>query len=125
MILSSAVANSTGLQITSQGTEMTPQVEPVAHPQGTTVEVHDLFYNTPARRKFLRSEKTEFEHIDEVVKRIALSCFQVSFTLKHNQRVVRQYRNATSDAERASELRVCAVKHLLKMQYILKRKRRV
>jgi len=100
LVLSSAIENSTGWQVATQGTELEPELTPAAHPQGTTIEVHDLFFNTPARRKFLRSEKTEFDHIDEVIKRMALSHSAVSFTLKHNQRVVRQYRFAHSDAER-------------------------
>lgn len=98
--LSSATANKTGWQVTTHGIEMEPEVSPAAHPQGTTVEVRDLFFNTPARRKFLRAEKTEFDHIDEVIKRMALSFFDVDFTLQHNQRLVRQYRAARSDVER-------------------------
>ncbi|MES2217191.1 MAG: DNA mismatch repair endonuclease MutL [Pseudomonadota bacterium] len=98
--IASAIANSTGWKITLNGTVDLPQVNPVSHPQGTTVEVHDLFFNTPARRKFLRSEKTEFEHIDELIKRIALSHPAVTFTLKHNQRQLRQYLAAHSPAER-------------------------
>jgi DNA mismatch repair protein MutL len=118
--LASAVASSTGWQITTQGTEVEPQIAPVAHPQGTTIEVRDLFFNTPARRKFLRTEKTEFEHIDEVIKRIALSSFNVDFTLKHNQRLVRQYRNATTETE--CEQRVASlcgsdfIEHALKIE---------
>ncbi len=100
LMLSSAVANSTGWKVTTQGTESAPQLHPTSHPQGTTIEVHDLFFNTPARRKFLRTEKTEFDHIDELIKRIALSHSAVTFTLKHNQRLVRQYLAANSDAER-------------------------
>lgn len=61
---------------------------PAAHPQGTTVEVHDLFYNTPARRKFLRSERTEFNHVDKWLKRLALARPDVAFTVSHNRRVV-------------------------------------
>lgn len=99
LTLSSATQNGSGWQVTTQGTDMEPQISPAAHPQGTTVEVRDLFFNTPARRKFLRSEKTEFDHIDELIKRVALSSFNVSFTLKHNQRLVRQYRAATSEIE--------------------------
>lgn len=99
LVLASAVADSTGWKVSTQGTELEPQLHPTSHPQGTTIEIHDLFFNTPARRKFLRSEKTEFDHIDEVIKRVALSYPAISFTLKHNQRLIRQYRAAHSDAE--------------------------
>ena len=60
--------------------------KPAAHPSGTTVEVRDLFYNTPARRKFLRTEKTEFSHVDRTFRSLALSNFRVAFDLSHNQR---------------------------------------
>jgi DNA mismatch repair protein MutL len=63
---------------------------PAAHPQGTTVEVHDLFYNTPARRRFLRTERTEFGHIEKWIRRLALSRPEIAFTLTHNQRTVLQ-----------------------------------
>ncbi len=69
-------------------------IQPAAHNPGTTVEVRELFFNVPARRKFLRTEKTEFSHLDDVVKRIALSHFEVAITLSHNQRVVKQIRPA-------------------------------
>ncbi len=62
------------------------EIKPVAHPPGTSVEVRDLFYNTPARRKFLRSDKTEFGHVELLLKRLALSRFDVGFSLRHNQR---------------------------------------
>lgn len=68
------------------------EIEPASHPQGTTIEVRDLFYNTPARRKFLRTEKTEFTHIEEVVRRIALSRLDVAIRLRHNQRVVMDFK---------------------------------
>lgn len=100
LALLSAVANNTGWQVQGEGIEKALEKSPVAHPEGTTIEVRDLFFNTPARKKFLRSEKTEFDHIDEVIKRIALSSFDVNFTLKHNQKLVRQYRAAHSDIER-------------------------
>jgi DNA mismatch repair protein MutL len=74
-----------------EGRDMQVQLNPVAHPDGTSVDVIDLFFNTPARRKFLRTEKTEFTHIDEVVRRIALSRFDVSFSLKHNGKLLRKY----------------------------------
>jgi DNA mismatch repair protein MutL len=107
LILTSAIADQTGWQVSTQGTEANPSIHPAAHPQGTTIEVHDLFFNTPARRKFLRSEKTEFEHIDLLIKRIALSHSQVNFILRHNQRVVRQYLAAHSIQE--NEQRVASL----------------
>jgi DNA mismatch repair protein MutL len=60
--------------------------EPAAAAAGTTVEVHDLYFNTPARRKFLRSPATEFAHSEETFRRIAVSCPDVHFTLTHNGR---------------------------------------
>ncbi len=100
LTLSSAIANHSGWQVVTSGTEEAPQFNPTAHPEGTTIDVRDLFFNTPARKKFLRTEKTEFDHIDELIKRMALSRFPVSFTLKHNQKLMRQYRAAQSDVER-------------------------
>ncbi|OEE63583.1 DNA mismatch repair protein MutL [Enterovibrio norvegicus] len=91
----------------AEGRDMSVQIKPAAHPVGTTVEVVDLFFNTPARRKFLRTDKTEFGHIDELLKRIALSRFDVAITLRHNGTIVRQYRIAENDAQR--ERRLAAV----------------
>ncbi|HZD52776.1 MAG TPA: DNA mismatch repair endonuclease MutL [Woeseiaceae bacterium] len=62
--------------------------ERCAHAQGTTVEVRDLFYNTPARRRFLRTERTEYQHIDKWVRRLALARPDVAFTVTHNGRRV-------------------------------------
>ncbi len=86
-------------QVMTEGRDMEAQVSPAAHPQGTTVEVRDLFFNTPARRKFLRTEKTEYNHLEEVFKRCALSRFNVGMSLSHNGRVVQQLRPATSTVE--------------------------
>ncbi len=77
---------------------------PAAHPAGTTVEVHDLFYNTPARRKFLRTERTEFGHIDKWVRRLALARPDVAFTLTHNQRTVLKLRAARDDDEQRQRI---------------------
>ncbi|HEY5718233.1 MAG TPA: DNA mismatch repair endonuclease MutL, partial [Motiliproteus sp.] len=86
-------------QVSAEGREMTADVRPAAHPAGTSVEVCDLFFNTPARRKFLRTEKTEFGHLEEVVKRLALSRYDVGFQLSHNGRVIHQLRPAFSEQE--------------------------
>ncbi|MHA7809863.1 MAG: DNA mismatch repair endonuclease MutL [Marinobacter adhaerens] len=83
-----------------EGREMDARISPAAHPVGTTVEVRDLFFNTPARRKFLRTEKTEFNHVEECVRRQALSRFDAGFTLRHNQRVVQSLRPAESALDR-------------------------
>ncbi|MEF1218401.1 DNA mismatch repair endonuclease MutL, partial [Photobacterium damselae] len=88
----------------AEGRDMAVQLKPAAHPVGTTVEVLDLFFNTPARRKFLRAEKTEFAHIDELIKRIALSRFDVNITLRHNGKVIRQYRAAQTQAQKERRL---------------------
>lgn len=79
-------------------------LKPIAHPQGTTIEVRDLFFNTPARRKFLRSEKTEFIHIENVVKRIALSHFQVRFQLNHNNRKILSLPKANDEQSKAGRI---------------------
>ncbi len=83
----------------TEGRDMQTDLSPAAHPQGTTVEVRDLFFNTPARRKFLRTEKTEYNRIEDVIKRLALSRFDVSFNLRHNGRVIHSWRAASSQAE--------------------------
>lgn len=72
--------------------------EPVAIEPGTRVEVRDLFYNVPGRRKFLRADRTEFGHIDELLKRLALGNPEVGFELRHNGKVVRSLTPATSTA---------------------------
>jgi DNA mismatch repair protein MutL len=92
-------AQATAWQAIAEGRDMSVNIKPAAHPDGTSIEVLDLFFNTPARRKFLRTEKTEFNHIDEVVRRIALAHFEVSFILTHNGNTVRQYRMASTHAQ--------------------------
>ena len=82
-----------------EGRDMDARVSPAAHPVGTTVEVRDLFFNTPARRKFLRTEKTEFGHLEEVLRRQALGRFDTGFTLRHNQKVVHSLRPAETELD--------------------------
>ena len=88
-----------GQQALCEGRDMSVAVKPAPHPRGTTLEVRDLFYNTPARRKFLRTEKTEFGHLHEVVKRQALSRPEVTFVLRHNGKQTLQLNAAVSEAE--------------------------
>jgi len=77
---------------------------PAAHPQGTTVAVHDLFYNTPARRRFLRTERTEYVHIEKWVRRLALSRPDVAFTMTHNRRSVLSLTAASDDEQRRQRI---------------------
>jgi DNA mismatch repair protein MutL len=72
-------------------------VRPAQHPQGTSVEVRDLFYNVPARRKFLRAERTEFAHIDDLLKSLALARGSVEFRLSHNGKSVRVWKAARDE----------------------------
>ncbi len=91
-------------QAMAEGRDMQVQLKPAAHPTGTSIEVLDLFFNTPARRRFLRSDKTEFGHIDELVKRLALSRYDVQWQLQHNGQPVRQLKIATDQAGRQKRL---------------------
>lgn len=85
--------------VKAEGRDMETEICPAAHPRGTTVEVRDLFFNTPARRKFLRTETTEYSRIEDVVKRLALVNFHAGFSLKNNNRVVHAWRPAQTQAE--------------------------
>ncbi len=87
-------------KVGADGTETNFDPQPDPHPCGTTVEVRDLFYNTPARRKFLKSEKTEFSHIENLIKKMALSRFDTGFVLTHNQRDVFRLKPAETEPER-------------------------
>lgn len=91
-------------QAYAEGRDMDVTVKPAAHPVGTTLEVLDLFYNTPARRKFMRTEKTEFGHIDEIIRRIALARFDVTINLSHNGKMMRQYRAVAQGGQKERRL---------------------
>ncbi len=84
--------------------------EPVSHPIGTSIEVRDLFYNTPARRKFLRTEKTEWNHIQEVVRRIGLSRFDLRVRLNYQNKLALLLRTAGNETDKLQRLSsVCGI----------------
>ena len=91
-----------GAAISAEGAQV-GEAQPAARAQGTTVAIADLYFNTPARRKFLRTEATEFGHCDEVFRRVALAHAGTAFMLKHNGRVSQMLR-AQQPAERAAAL---------------------
>lgn len=96
-----------GWRLSAQGEGQLGTPEPLAHPTGTTVEVRDLFFNTPARRKFLRSERTELQHIEHVFRRIALGHMNVALSLRHDDKNVLTLplgRGAAGTVERLSKV---------------------
>jgi len=96
-----------GWQAETEGRDMQVKLTPVAVAEGTRIDVRELFFNTPARRRFLRTEKTEYSHIEEVVKKVALANYSVAITLKHNGRMSRRFRAADDLLQK--EQRVAAV----------------
>lgn len=100
-LTSRTVDASEAWQVETEGRDMAPRVQPAAHPVGTSVEVRDLFFNTPARRKFLKTEKTEFDHLQEVIRRLALARFDVGFHVRHNGKSVLSLHEASDEVSRA------------------------
>jgi DNA mismatch repair protein MutL len=96
-IVSRVAAERHAWRIASEGVTLVPP-EPAALDQGTVVEVNDLYFNTPARRKFLKTENTEYGHCEEAFKRIALSRPDIGFLLQHNGRA--QWRMTAGDAQK-------------------------
>lgn len=96
---------------------------PSSHPSGTSVTVSELFYNTPARRRFLRSERTEYRYIEDMIKRMALSRFEVGFSLKHNQReIFRLARAGQTEQQQRRVERLCGKAFLsraLQVDYVI------
>jgi DNA mismatch repair protein MutL len=95
-LVSRAAAADSAWQVTAESGEISAP-RPAAHPVGTSVEVADLFFNTPARRRFLRTERTEFGHIEKWLRRLALSRPGIAFTLTHNRRQILQLPIAESE----------------------------
>lgn len=108
LTLSSSVDDSgQGWQLASDGYSSDLTVKPVAHSKGTTIAVRDLFFNTPARRKFMRTERTEFGYCEDIIKRLALSRFDVAFQLTHNQKEI--FRLPVADTQVEKEQRLSRV----------------
>lgn len=97
-----------GWQINVNGREPEISKTPIAHPCGTTIEIRDIFYNTPARRKFLKTDITEFGHIQEIIRRISLGVFNISLLLRHNQRQILQLSAAQTLIEKEKRIaKIC------------------
>ena len=94
---------------------------PASHPPGTSVEVRDLYFNVPARRKFLRSEATEYQHVLRMLERLALSRFEVGFALVHNGKTVWSLPPAASHAQRLARVsKLCGEEfaaHVLELRH--------
>ena len=103
-ITSNTEQSNQGWALHSEGGHSDQSAKPAAHAKGTSVEINDIFYNTPARRKFLRTEKTEYTHSELVVKRLALSNFHVSITLRHNQKTIYSLPAAQNINDKVSRL---------------------
>ncbi len=107
-LISCTADDDSGWKVVAGDSWTDASTEPVSHPKGTTVTVRDLFYNTPARRKFMRTEKTEYRHIEDVLKRAALARFDCAFSLRHNARQSYALPGASSDTEQSRRVaRIC------------------
>ena len=110
-----------GWQVEAAGTAEIGAPAPVAHGIGTTVRVRDLFFNTPARRKFLRTEKTEFRHLENIVRNLALGHPDVEFALTHNARRILRLRPAAGAQGRDARVaKLCGTRfleHALRIEF--------
>lgn len=106
LVLTSNVTDDTSAawQVEVDGRSTALSLAPAARPIGTSVDVRDLFFNTPARRKFLRTEKTEYNHLEEILRRNALSAFATGFRLTHNGKTIHALRPCQSDIDRQQRL---------------------
>ncbi len=102
--LISATTDQSAWQIAATDEGELTKVLPAAHPRGTTITVQDIFYNTPVRRKFLRSLKTEWQYIDDIVKRVALSHFHVAVQLTHNDKIIYNLSRAETASARTKRV---------------------
>lgn len=108
-----------GWSILADHHEQLSDASPTAHPQGTTVDVKDLFFNVPARRKFLKTEKTEFRHVEDVVKKIALSRFDAAIDLNHNGKITLHLPAATDRVTTDRRIaEICGAEFLRQSRYL-------
>ena len=120
--LSSCIAEaSSGWRVRADGSAEIRGPEPTGHARGTTVVVRDLFFNTPARRKFLRTEKTEYRHVEAVARALALSRYDVAVTVVHNQRQALRLAAASDESARTARVaKVCGsafIEHALAVSF--------
>jgi DNA mismatch repair protein MutL len=104
-LISKPAHQQTAWQVTVSGLDMDAEILPAAHADGSTIEVRDLFYNTPARRRFLRSDRTELLQIEDVINRIALSRYDIAMTVKHNEKKILQFSAATQFTEQERRIK--------------------
>jgi DNA mismatch repair protein MutL len=107
-----------GWSVACEGGEL-DEPKPAPHAFGTTIEVRDLFYNTPARRKFQRSEKTEAGHVEATLRHLALARFDVQFDFKNNERAA--WKLALAQERAAQEARIealCGTEFLASARYV-------
>lgn len=113
-LVSSQTEDGVGYQVEVNGTAFSHQdIQAVAAPKGTHIRVQDLFFNVPARRKFLKKPGTEFGHIEEIVRRLALTHFDIRFVLEHNDSIKLNLPIADS-----GELRFQRVQQLLGRNFV-------
>ncbi len=113
IIMSKFIEDDLAWMIKSEGRSDHSQPEPVSHPQGTTVEVRDLFFNVPARRKYLRTERTEFYQMQQLVRHFAISHPEIAVRLTHNGRQVLNVKPAVEDENGNRVSDICGSKFLL------------
>ncbi|WMY97570.1 MAG: DNA mismatch repair endonuclease MutL [Arsenophonus sp.] len=106
-----------GWALYSEGSYLDFNLKPIAHPIGTTVEILDLFYNIPVRKKFLRSSKSEFIYIDQLIKKIALSYYNITINFFNNDKLCRHYFCANDIDSKKIRISQIFGKYFLKKSY--------
>lgn len=104
-LTSNATDEKAGFKVQVVGEAMRSEVAPAPHARGTTVEVKDLFFNTPARRKFLRTEKTELSRIDEIIRKMTLSHPNITLMVTHNGKPYRQVQAVSGQVDQQQRIK--------------------